>query len=81
MAAPSIRDRLTLGPKEAARALGVCDNTVRRWMREGGLPYSRYGGRVLIRVDRLLDWIDQHEENPRERVDELLRLVGRDAPE
>ena len=69
-------NRLTLGPGEAARALGVSENTLRRWMREERLPYARVGGRILIRVDRLLDWIDVHQEDHAQELEMILALAG-----
>ena len=75
--------RLTLSPKEAAGTIGVCENTFRTWMREEGLPYYRIRGKILIRVDELLEWIGKHQETPGRataRVDEIisgLRVVER----
>lgn len=40
-----------IGIKEAARILGVSETTIRRWVREGILPYYQFrgkGGKVLF---------------------------------
>ena len=52
--------RLALRPAEAAQALGVAPKTLRRWMRELGLPYARLDGVVLIPRAGLEKWIDEH---------------------
>ena len=44
----SLADRLALRPAEAARALGIGERTLRKWMRELDLPYARLDGVVLI---------------------------------
>ena len=49
--------RLALRPGEAARALGVSDRTLRKWMRDEGLPYARVSGVVLIPRRPLEDWL------------------------
>lgn len=41
-------------PNVAAQHLGVCTETVRRWMRAGHLPYERIGPHKLQRI-RLSD--------------------------
>jgi excisionase family DNA binding protein len=56
--------RIALGPREAAAALGVSESWIRRAMKERGLPYSRVEGRVLIRRDDLLAWLERHRERP-----------------
>lgn len=42
-------DRL-IRPSEAARRLGVCTETIRRWMRKGALPFERVGPNKLQRL-------------------------------
>jgi len=56
--------RIALGPREAAEALGVSESWIRRAMKERGLLYSRVEGRVLIRRDDLLAWLEHHRERP-----------------
>lgn len=54
--APTL-DRLALRPREAAEALGVSERTLRKWMRDEGLPYFRVDGAVRIPVGKLEEWI------------------------
>ena len=66
MNAPADRmQRLTLGPREAAEALGVSASWLRRAMKERGLPYSRVDGRVLIKCSDLDAWLELHREIPK----------------
>lgn len=46
---------------EAAVYLGVSASTVRRWMRDNGLPVLKLqlGGRMLFKKDRLDKWMDE----------------------
>ena len=67
--------RLALGPAETAKALGISENTLRHWMRERGLPYSRIGGRILIRVDELLKWVSSHREQPGEEPESQVSSI------
>ena len=69
-----LTNRLALGPAEVAVAIGVSETTVRRWMVEEGLPYSRVGGRILVRVDRLLGWLDSHQDSSCD-VEDIVSLV------
>lgn len=47
---PDRSDRITLRPYEAARALGICERTLRDLMRSGAIPHIRLGRAVLIPV-------------------------------
>ena len=54
---------------EAARYLGVHEETVRRWAREGGIPAAKLGNRGGFRfrredLDRFLERLsqDRHED-------------------
>jgi excisionase family DNA binding protein len=43
---------------EVARRLGVSGWTVRTWLRQGRIPYYRFGRRLLVKIDdvaRLLE--------------------------
>ncbi len=53
-------DRLALRPKEAAEALGVSLGTLRKWMRDDGLPFMRLDGVVLIPRSELGEWMATH---------------------
>lgn len=47
---PDRSDRITLRPREAARALGICERTFRDLMRSGAIPHIRLGRAVLVPV-------------------------------
>ena len=67
-------NRLALRPREAAEALGVSPRTLRKWMRDLGLPYSRVEGVVLIPIRGLESWLEERSENER-RTDKLAQEV------
>ncbi len=52
-----LADRLALRPKEVAEAVGVSEKTLRKWMRDDGLPYLRLDGVVLIPRGQLEAWM------------------------
>ncbi len=52
-----LADRLALRPKEAAEALGISQRTLRKWMRDDGLPYLRLDGVVMIPRGQLEAWM------------------------
>ncbi len=57
---------LSVSTAKAAEALGCGESTLRKYMREEGLPFSRVGRRLYIAVDDLRTWLEQrrviHEE-------------------
>ena len=63
-------DRLALRPGEAAEALGISERTLRKWMRDDGLPYMRLDGVVLIPRGELEAWI-QSRVGAERRSDDL----------
>jgi excisionase family DNA binding protein len=46
-----------LSAQEAASLLGIHVNTLRRWAREGRIPYYRIGRRIAFRVSDLNRWL------------------------
>jgi excisionase family DNA binding protein len=73
-----LADRLALRPKEAAEALGVSEKTLRKWMRNEGLPYFRLDGAVCIPVTELRGWMEQRVSavQSSDRIaDEILRAI------
>ena len=74
---PNLDTRLTLRPPEAAQALGVSERTLRKWMRDGGLPYLRRDGIVLIPRAELEDWLRDQVGSSND-TDELAREILRD---
>jgi excisionase family DNA binding protein len=67
-------ERLALRPSEAAHALGVSDRTLRKWMRDEGLPYARVGGAVLIPRAQLEKWMAERV-GADNRTDELVSEI------
>lgn len=58
--------RLALRPKEAAKALGICEKTLRKLTPR--LPVVRVGGVLRYPVQALRQWLD--EEAKRQRAAE-----------
>jgi hypothetical protein len=48
---------LALGPRDAARALGVSERTLWTYTRLHGVPHVRLGRRILYPVRELADWL------------------------
>ncbi len=61
--------RIAVSPGELARAVGRAESTIRAWMRDQGLPYSRVGGCVLIHLPQFEKWLLDHQESPRPSLD------------
>ena len=53
---------ISLSPREVATSLGCSHSTLRKYMREEGLPFSRVGRRLYIAVDDLRTWLEQRRE-------------------
>jgi len=49
--------RLALTPREAAERLGVGKNTIYEAIKKKAIPFRRLGGRVLIPVEELRQWL------------------------
>ncbi len=49
--------RLALRPKEAARALGICERKLWELTKRDEIPYVKLGKAVLYPVDALRDWL------------------------
>ena len=54
--------RITVNIGELATATGRAESTVRLWMRDHGLPYSRIGGCVMIHLGQFEQWFLSHQE-------------------
>jgi len=57
-------DRVFLSATRVARQLGMHESTVRRWWREGVLPYVTIAGRRRIHRDDLKAWIQKYRYFP-----------------
>ena len=69
-----LKGRLALNPAETARALGVCDRTLRTWIRDEGLPVAKIRRKVLIPIGALQQWIEQRTQDSK-RCDELVQEI------
>lgn len=70
-----LQTRLALRPKEAAALLGVSERTLRKWMRDEGLPYFQIDRGILIPTAELNRWMHarlQSQHTVDETVDEIL---------
>ncbi len=54
---PAPVDRLSLRPREAAIALGICERTLLTWTKAGKIPSFRVGGSVRYSVKLLEQWM------------------------
>jgi hypothetical protein len=68
-----LRDRLALKPKEAANALGVCENTLRKLAPE--LPRVVRDRLVLYPVDGLREWLKAQSKADHGRIDGVVNEV------
>jgi excisionase family DNA binding protein len=50
---------LALRPREAAKAIGVCERTLWEWTHHGDVPHLKVGGTMLYPVDALRDWLSR----------------------
>lgn len=55
-------DKLAYNVAEAAEAIGVSDRKVRDLINVEGFPVVRLGGRTIIPVDPLRDWLREKAE-------------------
>ena len=71
--------RLALRPKEAAKALGISERTLRQMLPE--LPHIRLGGSILIPVNCLREWLREGSEREagraKETAEEILGAMGK----
>jgi excisionase family DNA binding protein len=51
-------DRLSLRPREAARALGISERSLWTLTKANEVPHTRLGKSVLYPVDALRRWLD-----------------------
>jgi excisionase family DNA binding protein len=56
----NLTNRVALGIRETATALGVSEGLVRKWLPQ--MPHTRLGERVLIPVDPLKKWLQERSQ-------------------
>jgi excisionase family DNA binding protein len=64
-----------LKPKAAAEYADVGERTLRTWLKEEALRSSRVRGTILIRVEWLDEFLEQHELKPEMLVDNIVSEV------
>ena len=57
--------RIALSLKEAAKACGLSDSSLRKAMDLGELPYTKVGDRRLIRTSSIEEWLKSKERTGR----------------
>lgn len=58
--------KLVLTPKDVAVLLGVSRNTAYETVHSKGFPSFKVGKQYRVRLDRLLQWMEEVEENAKE---------------
>lgn len=53
---------------ETAAMLGVCERTVREWVKKDGLPASRAGRDYRFEADKVNAWMDARPAKPRAKL-------------
>jgi len=69
--------RLALRPAECADSLGITEKTLRKWMRDEGLPFFRMHRGIFIPRSQLETWMTQRLESQR-TTDQLAQEILRD---
>jgi predicted DNA-binding transcriptional regulator AlpA len=55
---------LSLRPKEAAKALGICERTLWEMTQRGVVPHIRLSEKIILySVDSLRTWLQQQAQN------------------
>ena len=57
-----VQIRLLLSPREAAKALSVCEKTLWTLTQKGEIPVMRMGRAVRYPLDRLKEWIEKQSQ-------------------
>ncbi len=65
--------RLALRPREAARALGIGERTLRQILPE--IPHVRVGSAVVIPVDLLREWLRSRARAEERKADQVVHEV------
>lgn len=67
-----------LRAKAAAKYCGVGERTVRSWLRNDGLKYSKIRGTVLIKVDWLDEFLSSHQVQ-NNKLDQLVEEISKEV--
>jgi excisionase family DNA binding protein len=51
-------EKLSLRPRQAAKAIGVSERTLWTWTHNGEVPHIRMGKAILYPVDALRRWLE-----------------------
>jgi len=70
-------DRLAYRVEEVAAAVGVDNETVRRWLEKGRIPGRKVGGLWLIPIEGLRNWLHEGQEENGRRGFDLPTPIGR----
>lgn len=70
-------ERLALRPREAARALGIGERTLRQILPE--IPHVHVGSAVVIPVDLLREWLRNRARAEQRRADQVVHEVLADV--
>lgn len=65
--------RLALRPREAARALGIGERTLRQILPE--IPHVHVGSAVVIPVDLLREWLTRRARAEQRKADAVVQEV------
>ena len=49
---------------EVAQRLGCCARTIRSYMKAGGLPAYRLGGKLFFKAGEIDAWVESHRVHP-----------------
>lgn len=64
-----------LKPKAAAVYYDVGERTMRTWLKEEGLRSSRVRGPILIKVEWIDEFLQQHELDSGDKVEGIVKQV------
>lgn len=48
--------------KELTEMFGVCMETVRRWRKRDGLPYTKVGKKIFINFEDFTKWFEERKK-------------------
>ena len=60
MTSKNLTELQLVSTKDAAKALGIGYSTLTNWISYGQFPYVKVGGRTLVRIQDLNDFIERN---------------------